>query len=128
MYGYGLQIVVGVLIFAIHYFVMTRLTPLLYRPQFKWYSIIVHVAFLLYQVYTWFFTVPESFMTIMPVTFYSSIFAPLFGVLIYRIYRYLMNPDRDLVEKWRNLMLVVYISVMLIFLYLGYYLFTIIYY
>ncbi len=123
-----LQIIIGLVLFAIHYGVMTRLTPLIYRPQFKWYSIVIFALLLLTQAWTWFFTWPESFSTILPLTMYASIFAPFFGVLIYRVFRYLTNPDRDLQVKWRNLMLFTYILLLLIFLYFGYFVFDLIFY
>lgn len=128
MQQYGLQIAIVALMFAIHYTVMSKLTPLTFRPQFKLYSIISHIFFLVVQILTWIFGFPTSFINIIPIGFYSLLFAPLAGVLLFFIFRFLNKPKVDLLPQWKYLMLICYGSVVIIALYFGYYLFAIIFY
>lgn len=128
MQQYGLQIAIVAVMFAIHYTVMSKLTPLTFRPQFKLYSIISHIFFLMVQILTWIFGFPTSFINIIPIGFYSLLFAPLAGVLLFFIFRFLNNPKVDLLPQWKYLMLICYGSVVIITLYFGYYLFAIIFY
>lgn len=128
MFDYGLQIVIGLIIFAIHYTTMIKLTPLTYRPQFRIYSIASHALFLIVLVYGWIWGYSTDLMRLIPIGTYSIIFAPLAGVILFAIYRYLNNPKVDLIPKWKYLMLVCYGAVVITLLYYCYYLFRFIFY
>lgn len=128
MLNYGLQIVILAMMFAIHYIAMSKLTPLTYRPQFKLYSLVSHFFFLIVQFLIWIFGYPARFMNIIPIGFYSLLFAPLAGVTLFFIYHFLNNPKVDLLPKWKYLMLICYSSVVVLTLYFNYYLFTFIFY
>lgn len=128
MLNYGLQIAVLAMIFAIHYIAMSKLTPLTYRPQFKLYSLVSHLFFLIVQFFIWIFGYPARFMNIIPIGFYSLLFAPLAGVVLFFIYHFLNSPKVDLLPEWKYLMLICYGSVVVLILYFNYYLFTFIFY
>lgn len=123
MYPYGLHLGIGLIIFAIHYMTMTKLTPLNYRPVFKYYSIGSHVLFFLVKLYGWFFSYPLDLARLIPVGLYSLIFGPLAGVILYSIFRHFNSPEIDLINKWKYLMLACYSGVIITTLYYGYYIF-----